>query len=167
MVQKVILANFKSQVLQWDGVKVPTKESIGLLGKNYLTSCKICKVIMQTAEPVYTREATDRLAKILDSTYAKAYLEQLAANATQTNTEEITQLLRILEYFGDFFGGNLGDWGTDPVYFELNSDSKPFNCKYYPVPRLNKYTFSQIATMIIEKRSVNSSKTVSIRYSHI
>ena len=39
------------------------------------------------------------------------------------------------------FGGTLGYWDTDPVELELNPDSKPFHCKYYPVPKTNKDTF--------------------------
>ena len=61
--------------------------------------------------------------------YTKAYLEQVAANATHTNTEEITQILRLLKYFEDLFGGNLGECYTEPVYLELNTDYKPFHCK--------------------------------------
>ena len=48
MVQLGPLADFKRQVLQWDGVKVTTKEPIGLLGKSYLTSQEMRKVIIQT-----------------------------------------------------------------------------------------------------------------------
>ena len=54
---------------------------------------------MHTVEPVTTREATERLVKILNSTYTKSKIKQVENNATQLNTEEITQLLSILEYF--------------------------------------------------------------------
>ena len=67
---------------------------------------------MQTAEPVSTREATDRSVKILDSTYVKANLTQVSNNTTQTNAEERTQILIILQYFEDLFDGTLGDWDT-------------------------------------------------------
>ena len=39
------------------------------------------------------------------------------------------------------FDGALGDWDTDPTTFQLNIDSKFFNCKYYPVPGIDKETF--------------------------
>ena len=42
----------------------------------------MCKVVIQTAQPASTREANERLVNILDSTYAKADLEQVANNAT-------------------------------------------------------------------------------------
>ena len=81
------------------------------------------------------------MIKILDSNYAKADLKQIADNVTQLNTEERTQLLRILEDFEDLFAGNLGDWETDPVYLELTPGSKLFTIKYYPVPIIDIKTF--------------------------
>ena len=48
------------------------------------------EVVMQTAELDSTREATERLVKITDSTYAKENLNQLSNNATQLNAEERT-----------------------------------------------------------------------------
>ena len=49
------------------------------------------------------------MVKILDSTYVKEYLKQLADNATQLNAEERTQLLSLFSGFEDFFGGTLGN----------------------------------------------------------
>ena len=88
MVQLFLSAIFKHQVLQWDGVTVPMKEPSGLLGKSDLTSRKMCKVVMHTTEPVSTREATERLVKILNITYAKSYPKKLADNTTQKNAVE-------------------------------------------------------------------------------
>ena len=96
---------------------------------------------MQTAAPVSTMEATQRCVKILYSTYAKEDLEQVAANETYLNTEERNQLLSLLKDFGELFGGTLGDWDIDLAKIELNPNYKPFNCKYYPVPIINKDTF--------------------------
>ena len=42
---------------------------------------------MQTTEPASTRECTERMVQILDSTYAKADLEQVV-NASHLNDEE-------------------------------------------------------------------------------
>ena len=92
---------------------------------------------MQTAEPASTQEATERMVKILDSTYAKSDLEQLV-NASQMNGEERTLLLIFLGDFEDLCDGTLGNWSTDFVDLELNPDSKLFNSRYYPVPRIDK-----------------------------
>ena len=72
----------------------------------------MCKVIMQTAEPASKREATERMVKILDGTYVKSDLNQVADNATQLNAEERTRLISIFKDFRDLFGGTLGDWAT-------------------------------------------------------
>ena len=64
---------------------------------------------MQTSEPASTREASDKMVKILNGTYEKAYLNQVADDATQLNSEERTILLSILEDFEDLFEVTLGD----------------------------------------------------------
>ena len=96
------------------------------------------EVAIQTAEPVSTREATDRMVKILDINYENADLEQVAANATHLNADESTQLLGLLKEFEDLFGFTIVEWYTKSIDLELNPDSKPFNCKNYPFPRINK-----------------------------
>ena len=67
----------------------------------------------------------------------KADLRQLAANTIHLHSEEITELLRLLEYFEDLFDGTLGDWDTEPVDLDLNPGYKPFNSKCYLVPIIN------------------------------
>ena len=54
-------------------------------------------------------EDIERLVKIFNSTNAKENLEQVAANSTQLNAEEITQLLSLIKDFADFFDATLGD----------------------------------------------------------
>ena len=99
------------------------------------------EVVMQTSEPVSTREATDKLVEILYSAYSKSNLKQVANNTTQMNSEKRTQLLSLLGYFENLFDGNLQNWNTDPVDLELNPYYKPFNCKYYLDPIINNNTF--------------------------
>ena len=55
------------------------------------------------------------MIKIVNITYATAYLNQLANNETQLNSEEITKLLTHLEYLEELFDGTLGDWATEIV----------------------------------------------------
>ena len=47
------------------------------------------------------------MVNLIDSTYVKIDLEQVAANATQLYSEEITQLLGLLNYFEGLFGVTL------------------------------------------------------------
>ena len=37
----------------------------------FLTICKMRKVVMQTEEPVYTRDSNERVVKIINSNYDK------------------------------------------------------------------------------------------------
>ena len=66
------------------------------------------------------------------------------------NAEERTQLLRLLKKFKDLFYGTLGDWDTEPVKLELNPGSKPFNSKYYLIPRINKDTFYKYLKRLVK-----------------
>ena len=50
MVQLGLTANFKWQVLQWDGATIHMKEPINLLGKSDLNKRKMREVVMQTAD---------------------------------------------------------------------------------------------------------------------
>ena len=49
MVQLGLMANFKCQVLQWDGATVLMKEYISFLGKYDITKHDMRKVVMQTS----------------------------------------------------------------------------------------------------------------------
>ena len=141
MVQLGLEDNFKRQVLQWDGTTVHMKEPRGLVGRSDLNKYDMREVVMQTAEPASTIEATERMVKILTSTYAKAELKQIANNATQPNDKERTQLLSLLEDYEDLFDGTLEEWATETFDLELKPGSKPFNSRYYTVPRINKDFF--------------------------
>ena len=88
--------------------------------------------------------------KILDINYAKSDLKQVANKSTQLDSEEITQLLSLLKYFGDLFDGTLGDWATEPVGLELKPGYKTFNIRYYPVPRINKEIFFKDLKFLVE-----------------
>ena len=96
---------------------------------------------MQTAELVSTKEATDRLVKILDSTFSKAELEHVATNATQLNYEQITQLISLLKDFEGLFDDTPVYWYTQAFNLELNTNLKPCTCKYYHVSMIKKETF--------------------------
>ena len=86
MVQLGLKAEFKRQVLRWDGTTVHMKSSRNLLGQSDLTKHGMREVVMQTAEPTSTREVTQRMVKTLDSTYANADLKHVV-NASQLNAE--------------------------------------------------------------------------------
>ena len=108
------------------------------------------EMVMQTSEPFSTREATERLLRTIESVYEKAYLEHTPSNTTHLNTEEKTQLLRLLKDFKDLFDGTLGDRDIDPADLYLKPNSKPFNCKYYLVPIIHKYIFRKYLEHLVK-----------------
>ena len=59
MVQLGMTADYKHQVLQWNGAIVHMKEPSGILGKYDLNKCEMRKVVMQPVEPASKREATE------------------------------------------------------------------------------------------------------------
>ena len=63
MVQLGFSEDFKRQVLQWDGITVPTKEPRGLIVQIDPTSLQMCELVMHAEEPISTRESTERLEK--------------------------------------------------------------------------------------------------------
>ena len=69
----------------------------------------MCEVVIQSVEPVFTREGTERMVKNIDITYAKADVEHPSNNATHMNDKYINQLLGPLNYFCDLFDGTLGN----------------------------------------------------------
>ena len=108
------------------------------------------EVVIQTAEPTSTQEATEWMIKIINGTYAKEDLKQVVDNITCLDDEEINMLLGLLEGFEDFFDGTLVYWATEIVKLELEPGSKTFNSRYYPVPKTNKETFCKELKRIVE-----------------
>ena len=94
MLQLGLTADFKHQLLQWDDAIVHMKDPRNLREQSNLAKREMRKVVMQTEEPASTREATEQMVTILDSTYAKVDLEQIV-NASQLNDKERTLLLSL------------------------------------------------------------------------
>ena len=63
MVQLGLTANYKWQVIQWDGAAVHIKELSGLLGQSVQTKHEMRKVVMQNSGPASKQEATERMVK--------------------------------------------------------------------------------------------------------
>ena len=63
MLQLGMKDKFGCQFLKWYETVVPMKELGNLMGQPYLTKRKMREVVIQTAEPYFTREATERMVK--------------------------------------------------------------------------------------------------------
>ena len=156
MVQLVLTADFKRQLLQWDGATMHMKKPRSFLGKYDVTKRDMRKVVMQSTEPASTQESTEQMVKVLYSKYAKAERKQVANNATQLNSDKITLLLSLLKDFEDLFGGTLGDGSTENVDLEINPYSKQFISIYYPAPRINKEPWQKELKLLVEIGVLNT-----------
>ena len=96
MVQLGLKSDFGCQILEWDNTMVPMKILVNLLVQPGLTKRNIQEVIVQTAEPYSTREATERVLKMLNSTYVKADLDKVDAAAVQIDKYQRKTLLLLL-----------------------------------------------------------------------
>ena len=67
---------------------------------------------MQTSDSASTIKYTERVLKILNTNYDKDQLEQVAADPTQLNPEEIIMHLGILNKFDGLFDGDIEKWDT-------------------------------------------------------
>ena len=119
----------------------------------------MCEVLIHNSETVSTIEATDILVKIIDSIYVNENFTQIADNVTHMDSEDRTQLLELLKYFEDLCDITLGDFYTDPVELDLNSASKPFNGKNYPVNIINKGNFRKELERLVEIEVLTTSTT--------
>ena len=87
IVQLGLLSNLKHQLLQWYDLTVPMKEPSCMMRGKDPTSRDMQEVSIHTAEPFSTRESTERLVKILNSSYLKSDLRRVPNNATHLNSE--------------------------------------------------------------------------------
>ena len=72
------------------------------------------------------------------------------------HAEERTQLLILLKDFKEFLEDTLGDRSTESIDFGIKPGSKPFNSKYYSVPRINKETFRNELRRLLEIRVITT-----------
>jgi hypothetical protein len=67
----------------------------------------------------------EHVVKILDAKYEKANLPEIIANnCSHLSPDKQIKLLWVLTEYEDLFLGTLGDWKTEPVFFELKEGSR-------------------------------------------
>ena len=141
---------FSDKTIKWEDQLVPMKSFKNIWKNEHPSRREIKTTILRSVEPVSTKEATDRVVKILDSKYEKADLNKIADNANNLDKEQKQQLLKLLQQFEKLFDGTLGKWQTTPVDIELRPNSKPVNSRWYPVPRINKLTFKKELMRLVQ-----------------
>ena len=80
-----IIYNLKRNLIEWDDATVPTKELGNVSSKPNLANRDIPKVAMHTANKAPNNEETDRIVNILDSTYKRDNIDNVASNTTWLN----------------------------------------------------------------------------------
>ena len=95
--------------------------------------------------PVSTKNATQRVAEILDANYEKTDIQAVVdITGTHLSLQDKNKLLELLKEFEEMFDGTLGDWKTEPASFELKDGAKPYHDKPYPVPNIHKKTNKEL-----------------------
>ena len=72
---------FSDGTIKWENQVVPMKNFQRIWKDNHPLRKELRSIILCSIEPRSTREATERVVKILDSKYEKANLDKIVANA--------------------------------------------------------------------------------------
>ena len=137
-----ISLSFKNKSVEWEGISIPMRD-FNRIQRHRLSKYEFKAIIREMQEPIVTKEATERMVKILDSNYKKANLKTVVQGARHLNKKERELLYQLLMKYEKIFDGTLGEWKTDPVDFELIDGAQPHSQRHYPVPHLYKETFKK------------------------
>ena len=130
MVKLGTIADFKRNFLEWDSNVVPMKDTVHRIGKLRLADYKIKYSVMQTTEPPFTKELTERIFRILHITYNIFDLEKVTPSTTQINFGERKQLPRLLYKFRKLFYGCMFKCYTETVNIDHKSIPNTINSWY-------------------------------------
>ena len=134
--------SFGSNSIEWEGVSIPMKD-FNQVNKWRRSKLDLNLMIKSSEEPVATKQATNRIVKILDSNYSKANLAEIVRKTNHLTKREQEMLYELLKKYEDIFDGTLGQWRTEPVTFELKEGAVPHSQRHFPVPHIYKETFKK------------------------
>ena len=120
---------YSNNCIEWEEDTIPMK----LLGE--LQDKVTCEMIynMHTDSPIL-KEHEERQAAILDANYSKVDIDNMV-NELDIKEESKVKLKQTLNKFPTLFGGGLGRLDIPPVSIELKKDAKPFQGRYYNIPK--------------------------------
>ena len=72
--------SFAKKTVAWEGIEIPMRD-FNRLRKWNISRLEMNAIIQESAEPIVTQEATDRIIKILDAKYEKANLRLVTDGA--------------------------------------------------------------------------------------
>lgn len=140
------LLDFENRVVTLDGIQTPMKSENELRSKSDLYN-----TYNEAMEPSSTKEATERVVKILDAKYEKADLPKVVEeNCPNLTNDQKEALLKVLTRHESMFEGTLGTWDNEFVNFELKPGAKPFRGRAFPVPRIHRETIKKELQRLID-----------------
>jgi hypothetical protein len=126
-----IILNFNDRTVTWDTDTIPMKDK-GTLN----TQDALLEVYLASNEPQSLVDKFSCSTKILVAEYKPAILEEVTQMCNNLNTEEQSQLLKLLQKYEHLFDGTLGEFNMDPISLQLiYKGVKPVHAHPYTVPR--------------------------------
>ena len=110
---------FSDGTIKWEDQVVPMKNFQRIWKNDHPLKKELRSTILRLIEPKTTKEATERVVKILDSKYEKANLNKIVEGAKNLDKDQKQILLKLLMQYKTLFDGTLGRWNTTPVNIEL------------------------------------------------
>ena len=123
---------FSTKTIDWEDHEIPFKDVDASVEEAF-----------HIQDPDAVEEATNRVKKILDNTYAAADLHAVARDQIHLTTEEQDKLEALLRKYVDLFDGTLGKWTHDDYRLELKEGAKPYHARAFPVPRVHYETLKK------------------------
>ena len=120
---------YDNNVMEYDGDTIPMKN----LGE--LQDDCACAMIynLHTDSPIL-KEHEERQSAILDANYSKVDID-IMVDELDIEESSKAKLKLTLNKFPTLFGGGLGRLNIPPVSIELKKDAKPFQGRYYNIPK--------------------------------
>jgi hypothetical protein len=140
-----IILNFNDHTVTWDTDTIPMKDR-GTLN----TQDALLEVYLASNEPKSLVDEFSCSTKILDAEYKPAILEEVTQMCTNLNTEEQSQLLKLLQKYEHLFDGTLEEFNMDPISLQLiGKGVKPVHARLCTVPRAVKQQLrTEIARLV-------------------
>ena len=110
---------FINGTIKWEDQVVPMKNFQRIWKDNHPSKKELGSIMLCSVEPSSTKEATERVVKIIDSKYEKANLNKIVESTKNLDKEQKQILLKLLMQYKTLIDGTLGRWNTTPVNIEL------------------------------------------------
>ena len=136
MTELEIVLDFQTKEIMIDHITLPIRDINSLTTSNMDRDCAVNNSIVHESQS--TQEATQQVVHILDAKYEKEDPQSIFSAHCTLLFVTTTSYWSCSQNMGNFFDGTLGDWNTEPISCELKQDTKPYDGKSFPEPRVHK-----------------------------